>query len=338
MGMGGGGPSNVTQKTTTSIPKWAQPYAQGILSDASSLYGPAFGGGGFPQQSVAPLDPTQQEAFQQFQDLYGNLSQIGQGLGGVGGQLGDLQSQLGGLQGQLGGYSQYAGNLAGQNVYPGLGQAQSQLGNFMSGQYASPATNQYLQDYYNAAAAPVIANYQQAVAPNILANAIGQGGLGSSGTASAFDAAQANLGTSLQDLAANMYEPAYQQGMQQMQTAIGMEPGMAQAWYGPLQQQLGIAGQQAGLNQQQMAGNQQMANLYGQLGGLNTLQSQAAQNILGAGGQQQQQAQNVLNALYQNRMMPYQMLGQAAGLIGPVTGGGGTSVQVGPNPYATGKG
>jgi hypothetical protein len=279
---------------------------------------------------------------------------------------------MGGLGGQLAGYGDYAGGLAAGNVYPGLGTAQNQLTNFMSGMYASPSTNPYLQDYYNAAAAPVIANYQQAVAPNLLANAIGAGGLGSSGTASAFDAAQANLGTSLQNLASGMYEPAYQQGMQQMQAAIGMEPGMAQAWYTPLQQQLGInqqqqnellnqanlynqqaglVGQQAGLvgqqagmlgQQGQMVGNQaglygQQAGLVGQeLGGVGQ-QMQGAQDILGVGGQQQQQLQNILNTAYQNLMQPYSMLGQAAGLLGPVTGGGGTQVTVGPNPMQSAK-
>src|SRR5215472_535514 len=348
MGMGGdGGGATTTTKTTQTLPKWLQPYAKQLAGHAASLYG---AGAHYPQQQVAPLNQTQQQAFQQFQDLYGNLSGISGGLAGtipgltgVTGQLGDLQNQLGGLQGQLGGYGQYAGNLAGQ-VYPGLQEAQAANQAFMSGQYASPATNPYLQDYYNAAAAPVIANYQQAVAPNILANAVGQGGLGSSGTASAFDAAQANLGTSLQDLASNMYEPAYQQGMSQMQAAIGQQPGLAQAMYTPLQEQLGIVGQQLGANQQQLAANQQLANLYGQVGGvygqlgnLNTLQSQAAQNILGAGGQQQQQAQNVLNALYQNAMSPYTMLGQAANLIGPLSGGGGTQISVGPNPQQSAK-
>src|SRR5215472_17862638 len=137
--MGGGGPSTTTTKTTQTLPKWLQPYAQGLAGQAAGLYGP---GQQYPQQQVAPLTPTQQQAFQQFQDLYGNLSGISGGLAGtipgltgVTGQLGDLQSQLGGLQGQLGGYGQYAGNLAGQ-VYPGLQEAQAANQAFMSGQYA----------------------------------------------------------------------------------------------------------------------------------------------------------------------------------------------------------
>jgi hypothetical protein len=384
----GGGPSTTTSKTTTSLPTWAQPYAKGLLSQASGLYG---AGSQYPQQQVAPLDPTQQQAFGDIQSVYnqlgplaGQIGNIGGALGGLmpqygdqysqlggvlgqygqqGTQLGNLGSQLGGLQGQLSGYGQYAGNLAGSGVYPGLNQAQATNQAFMSGQFASPSTNPYLQDYYNAAAAPVIANYQQAVAPNILSNAIGAGGLGSSGTASAFDAAQANLGTSLQDLASNIYEPAYQQGMTQMQNAVGMEPGLATAMYTPLNEQLSIAGQQAQLANQQagLVGQQtglsgqeaaaigqqtgltgQQASLYGQQLAANQQQlaamgqmGQAAQNILGIGGQQQQQQQNVLNALFQNQMMPYQMLQQAAGLIGPVTGQGGTTVSVSPNQQAT---
>jgi hypothetical protein len=362
MGGGGGGGSTQTTKTTQQLPKWLQPYAQGLAGQAAGLYG---AGQQYPQQSVAPFSPAQQQGFQDVQNVYNQLGGLNQQLGGMmgqfgglqgqyggqQGQLGDLQSQLGGLQGQLSGYGQYAGDLAGSGVYPGLQAAQQANQAFMSGQYASPSSNPYLQDYYNAAAAPVIANYQNAVAPNLLANAIGAGGLGSSGTASAFDAAQANLGTSLQDLASNMYEPAYQQGMQQMQTAIGEQPSLATAMYTPLNEQLNIAGQQLGANQQQagLVGQQtgltqQEQNLLGQQLGANQQQmaanqllGQGAQNIIGIGGQQQQQLQNILNTAFGNQMTPYNMLGQAAGLIGPLSGGGGTQVTVGPNPQQSAK-
>src|SRR5215472_9438667 len=71
MGMGGdGGGATTTTKTTQTLPKWLQPYAKQLAGQAASLYG---AGAQYPQQQVAPLNQTQQQAFQQFQDLYGNL-------------------------------------------------------------------------------------------------------------------------------------------------------------------------------------------------------------------------------------------------------------------------
>ncbi len=128
--------------------------------------------------------------------------------------------------------------------------AQGANANIASGANLDPSTNKYLQDYYNAAAAPVIENYTQAVAPNILANAVGAGGLGSSGEAQAFSNAQTDLGRSLGDLAANIYEPAYEQGLSQQASAIGQAPNLATGQYIPSQ-----ALNQVGTQQQQQQQN-----------------------------------------------------------------------------------
>jgi hypothetical protein len=45
----------------------------------------------------------------------------------------------------------------------------------------------------------------------------------------------------------------------------------------------------------------------------------------------------VLNTAFGNQMMPYNMLGQAAGLIGPMSGSAGTQVTVGPNAQQSAK-
>ena len=173
--------------------------------------------------------------------------------------------------------------------------AQGQEAATIGGQYLDPSTNKYLQDYYNAAALPMIQNYQQAVAPNILQNAVASGGLGSSGTEQACQNAQSSLAQGLGTLGANIYEPAYQQERQLQQGATQFAPTMAQGQYIP------------------------------------------GQELQGVGTQQQQQAQNILNTIFGNQMMPYNMLTQGAGLIGPLSGGAGSQISVGPNPMATGK-
>jgi hypothetical protein len=328
-GDGGGSTSKTT--TTQALPTWLRPYAQGLAAQAGGLYGP---GQQYPQQGVAGFSPAQQYGFTDTSALsypvgsslaagQNTLNNLVGGLG-LGGQAqGDLNAMMSGY-----GVGPAAGELNAMIAGGGTGPAQAQLQNIISGSYMDPSTNRYLQDYYNAAAAPVISNYQTAVAPNLLANAIGAGGLGSSGTASAFDTAQANLGTSLQDLASNMYEPAYQAGLSGMESAVGQ---------GISQQQNAV---QQGLGNQWNAvstglGNQ-MSGL-GMLPGMATAQYTPAQQMLTIGGQQQQQAQNVLNTAFQNQMMPYQMLQQAAGLVGPISGNAGTTVSVGPNPQQSAK-
>lgn len=62
-----------------------------------------------------------------------------------------------------------------------------------------------------------------------------------------------------------------------------------------------------------------------------------AQQLLDVGQQQQQQQQNELNTQFGNQMRPYQMLQQAAGLISPLGGSGGSQISVGANPYQTAK-
>ena len=114
-----------------------------------------------------------------------------------------------------------------------LGTAQNANTAIASGANLSPSTNQNLEQYYNAAAAPTIENYEQAVAPNILSNAVASGGLGSSGEEQAFTNAQNTLGQNLGNLAANIYEPAYETALGQQETAIGQAPALATAQYTP---------------------------------------------------------------------------------------------------------
>lgn len=177
--------------------------------------------------------------------------------------------------------------------------AQSANANIASGANLDPSTNKYLQAYYNAAAEPVVQNYQQAIAPNILGNAVAAGGLGSSGTEQAFTNAQSQLGQQLGNLSANIYEPAYQQGLQQQATAIGQAPGLAQGQYLPAEMMAGV-GQQ---------------------------QQQQAQNVLQTGYQ---------NALAQG-MWPYTALQMFGPTIGQAIGNAGSQITTSSNPASTGK-
>jgi hypothetical protein len=184
---------------------------------------------------------------------------------------------------------------------------------------------------------PIVRNYQQAIAPNILQNAIASGGLGSSGTEQAFANAQNELARQLGNYSAQVIEPAYQQERQLQQQAIGQAPGLLAPEQQAIEAQRGIAGLQAGAAGQipGMLSPQEQA-IYG-TPGLMAGAYTPTQQLLGIGGQQQQQAQDVLNTIFQNQMMPYQMLQQAAGLIGPLSGGGGQSFQVTQAPGGSAK-
>lgn len=174
---------------------------------------------------------------------------------------------------------------------PFLNAAQQQQMDTIQGQYLNPSTNQYLQQYYNAAAAPMTQQYQQTIAPNILQSAAQTGTLGSAGTQQAFQNANTSLSQGLGNLAANIYEPAYQQAAQQQQTAAQNAGNTASSQFIPSQEL-----QQSG----QIGQNQ-------------------AQNVLQTGYQNSNTA----------AMWPFtelQMLGQG---LGTANGGSGSSVSIG---------
>lgn len=173
-----------------------------------------------------------------------------------------------------------------------LNAAEQQQQNTIQGGMLGP--NPYLNEYYRAAAQPMVNEYEFATAPNILQSAAQSGGLGGSGQAEAFSNAQSGLATGLGDLAANIYEPAYAQERQLQQGAAQGAGGTASNQYIPSQQ------------------------------------------LMQSGQTGQNQAQNVLNAAYNNlhstSMWPYQALGYLGGGLGQASGGAGSSLQVGTSP------
>ena len=137
----------------------------------------------------------------------------------------------------------------GGGVAPGLNQAYQQNQNIVGGQYLNPQSNQYLQSYYNAAAQPLIQQFQQSTDPSILGNAVKSGNIYSSAPQQTESNAQTALAQGLGNLGANIYEPAYQQERQLQQQAINSAPGLASAQYLPAQELQGIGGQQQQLQQ-----------------------------------------------------------------------------------------
>lgn len=368
MGGSGGGQSSTTSQRS-GPPKWELPYAKQETGVAQQLYAP---GSQYPQQSVAGFSPDQLAAMGLTENLTGQqqgyLGQAQAANAALAGGTPDINAALGSLTGiatgqnpALNAGTQALQNLAtGQNPWmqqamgaaggllndPTIQAAQAANQATMSGQYLDPSKNTALQAYLNAGMDPIVRNYQQAVAPNILSNAIASGGLGSSGTEQAFANAQNQLAQQLGNYAAGVIEPAYQQERQLQQGAIqaapgllqpaetgigqigsllGQQAGAAQGLPGMLQPQLGAAGEIPGMYNPQQAA-------IGQAPGLSQAQYGPAGQLLDIGQQQQQQQQNILNTIFGNQMMPYQMLTQAANLVSPLSGGGGQSFQVSSMP------
>lgn len=147
---------------------------------------------------------------------------------------------------------QLTGNLGSSGVTPYLSTAQTGLTPFLTGQLLNPSSNQYLQQYYNAAAQPLIQNYQMATSPDILGGAVQSGNLYSSAPQQQQSTAQNQLANALGNLSANIYEPAYAQGLSATLQGISQEPSIAQSQYLPAQMLGQVGSQQQQLQQQIM--------------------------------------------------------------------------------------
>ena len=197
------------------------------------------------------------------------------------------KQQTAGMQG----VSQQAGG-----AQQALNEAQAQQAATAGGAYLGP--NPYLQDYYNAAALPMTQDYQQAIAPNIVAEAVRSGGIGGSGEQANFANAQSSLAQGLGTLGANIYEPAYVAERQLQQGADQNAPNMAAGQFVPSQE----------LMQSGQTGQQQ------------------AQNVLNTGFQN----------LNTRALWPYQEMQMAGGAIPTAVGGAGNQVTVGPSQFQGG--
>jgi hypothetical protein len=304
-------------------------------------------------QQLAPSTPYQDMALAGFGPMTANaLGLIGMGqntmanlatnpgtLPGTSGVLGAMNnlSGIGGMLGGIGGVG--SGALPGMNT----------LSDFASGKYLSPSTNPNLQAYYNAAAAPMTQQFQNAIAPEIMANAAQTGSVGGTGATTAMNQAQFGLGQGLSNLAAGIYEPAYMQGQQLQQGAAST---MGQLGLGQGQLQLGQQQNQISAANAMTGANSVMGNLGLGLGGLGLNQQQmqlaAAQGLpgmamagyqplsalYGAGATQQQGAQNQLDVTRSNAMQqfqfPFQLLSMLGSAFGGTSGAGGQTTSISP--------
>ena len=242
-GGGGGGQSAPAQQTVTqtSIPEYARPYVENMLGKSEALTDinqnpyQAYEG-----QRIAGFNPTQQQAFQNVQNMQA-APQIGQatGLAGASG-LGSI-----GTGGQMG--------MVGQ-------------------QYANQATNPYAQQAYMSpyiqnALQPQLAemNRQYGITGNQLkGQAVGQGAFGGNRQALMQSENERNKNMAMNAAIGSGYQNAFQAAQQAQQFGAGL--GLQ-----------GLQGQMAGFGQaNQAAGTlgQLGQTQYGQNMGINQAQQQ----------------------------------------------------------------
>lgn len=248
-------------------------------------------GGGNTSATTTSSQPAWAQGVGQYalgQDLSLVQNQLGQGMPS------NLNQQLAGFTAnQQAGMKGLTGAAQGPLTQLSGGANQAAM-NQLNGSMLSPSSNPYLQQYYNAAAQPMVANYQTAVAPGNMAAAQQAGMFNSNAAADQSLMSQYSLGNNLQSLAANIYEPAYQQGVQNQLQTMSMLPTLQQGSLLPGQTQFGVGSVQQQQNQ----------------AGMNT----GFQNALS------------------NFQFPYQLLSNLTGQIGPATGGASNVTSTSPGP------
>lgn len=304
-----------TQEVTSKQEPWApmQPYLMNVAGAANQLFnGPQ--AQYFPGSTVAPFSPHQEMGM----DLITGRALQGSPL---------LEGAQAGNMATMGGAylnSPASGFLSGQmGADPTVNPYTSLMGSTASGGFLNG--NPWLDQQYDRAASAVTRNYRDAVKPGIDSQFINSGMYGSELWQNAQDSARDQLGRSLEGMAGSMYGQNYQQerdrmmgaasGIQgafdsslnrglnaaglsnsafanernNMMTAMGMAPGLAQADYADFDRLMGV-------------GNQ--------------VQQQAQGNIMDQVGRWNH---------YQNQ--PEQTLNNYAGIIGNLGGMGGTGTQ-----------
>jgi hypothetical protein len=223
MGSSGESPSlgdqTLTSTSTTSLPKWVIPYAQRFLSGYNGL---VFNSDGSVKQMPSSLNQ--------------NVVPFN-------------QNQKNALQ-MITGTTPLSGQLAG-------GGAQS-LYSTLAGQYLNPQTNPYLDATYQAAAKPMVQQYQFATAPGNMAAAQHAGQMGGSAYNETNLLNQYGLGSNLSDLAANIYGGNYQAERGRQAGAQAYLPGTTANMYAPAQNLLGAGAYQQ--QQDQYAENTRFGN------------------------------------------------------------------------------
>lgn len=296
--------SGGTSQTTQNLPDWAQPYAQQLLQQGSTLSQqniPQYTG-----QMTAGLTPDQQAA----------IAQTGQVATGTQG-LADTASNY---------YQNLAGTSGPQVTNPFTGNVTASTA---ANPFMDPSNNPYLAASVAGANQQITDAYSNVTAPTTLAQFRNAGAFGGTAQQQYTGTQQKQLADSLSANTANMYNAAYN-------TAAGTAQNVAQQ-----QNQVGLANQavgtQAGQATQALGSqnyyqniNSILASLQGATGAQGAAGTAAA-GQLAAGTTAQTAQQNALNAAYQqwyNQVnQPYQQLSTlSSALSGALGSGAGTSM------------
>lgn len=270
--------------------------------------------------SIAGFDPLQLQAQQMTVNAANQMlpvtsqipQQLQQIMGGYGSTIG--QSAQAGQQGQ----QQLQGILQG----PGM--------NFLtSGALLNPNSNPALQGAIQGATRPIVENFQNTVLPGITQEAIANGGFGGTRQGIAEGLAAKGMQTQIGDVASQMMNQNYQNGLNVMQGSLGQ---LIQGQLGGQQAQQGaIAGQQAGL-----AG---ATSTLGNAGNILNQTTVPAQAIAAVGGQNQAMSQAQLSEQVQKfineQLIPFATAQDVAAMAFGMPGGSTKSVSTAPgNPMA----
>jgi hypothetical protein len=300
----GGSSSGGSTTTTTELPSWAQPYATDLLqrgSDLSNTQVPQYGG-----QTVAGLSSTQNAGLNNVNSATANANGVASNANA------NYSSTVNGSSPNIA--NPYTGNVSASTA---------------ANSFADPSNNPYLANSVNASNQAITQSFNNSVAPQTLAQFRNAGAFGGSAQQQATDNNNYQLANALSNNTANMYNSAYN-------TAAGVASQNAAQ-----QNAVNMGNQAVGTNANNAYNQNLSANYFGQLGANNTALNtamnagnsygqQAAQQLT-AGGVQQQNSQDQLNAAYQqwyNQVnQPYAQLSTlSSALSGALGSGTGTSL------------
>lgn len=284
---GGSGGGNTT--TTQKADPWSgvQPYLTQGYQQLANLYAP----GVQPHYAnvdsgVAPQDQATLQANQYLQSRLGSMAQLGDAAGTSNIAMG--QSAAGGAQ-------------------TGLGAATAAMNGLQAA--GDPANNPYFQSTLDAAIRPVTQNFQEQVLPSITQGAQDAGQMGSSRQGIAEGLASRGYTDSIGDIATNMGNQAYAQGLQAQQAAGQLGSSIYGAGLTGLGQSQALAGAAQGA----------LAGPATALGGIGAANQQQAQSVL----------TDNINRWNDQQNLPYTMISDYLGLLNGASGGQTVSSQSG---------
>ncbi len=222
----GGGPSNVSSSTTTSLPTWLQPIMQGVLGTGAGIVSPGsqfakpggLGPGSPGAQALAPYDPAMNVSVAPF-----------------------TGTQTGAMNYLTGAAAPASAGLAGNEA--------ANLNSTLSGNFLNPDTNPYIKSTYDAASRGLVNQYQMATAPGAMVSAQQAGVAGGSADQQNQAFNRFNLGTNLADLAAQIYGGNYAQERTRQLQAAQLTPSAQGALAQPGALGLAVGGLQQGQSQ-----------------------------------------------------------------------------------------